>query len=75
MKCNPLQSQDDKIAELKRQLAAAQPAYAMAGAEAGGGGGGPTLEQLFAGLGSGTMLPASPVSLFCSAVCSMLLSC
>lgn len=47
----------------------------MAGAEAGGSGGDPTLEQLFAGLGSGTMLPASPVSLFCSAVCSNLLSC
>lgn len=55
------QAQDDKIAELKRKLAAAQPAYAFAGAEVGGGGGAPSLEQLFAGLGSGEMLPAGPV--------------
>lgn len=55
--CCLSQAQDDKIAELKRKLAAAQPAFAMAGAEVGGSAGRPpTLEQVFAGLGSGDML-------------------
>lgn len=54
-----LQAQDEKLAELKRKLAAAKPAFAMAGA-GGDNGGAPSLEQLFSGLGSGKMLAAGP---------------